>query len=132
VKFCKLALFLALVAACLPVAAQSQNLRLNIPFDFNVAGQTMPAGHYVVKAGGSSSDGWTMSGDHASVLFTTRWVDSPGKAHAPSLVFLRAEGNRYFLVQIWNDQHSGYELWAPHVKPMVVAQGSPYVVVGTE
>lgn len=121
-KLCKFTLALALVAAaCLPAVAQSQ-MSLNIPFDFTVNGKTLPAGHYYVhETSGNGNSAWTIYGEHISAMTITDAVQSPVRAHPHSLVFVKA-GDRYFLVQIWNDSHWGRELRLPDMKPLVVAQ----------
>jgi hypothetical protein len=132
-KFCKVSLFLALlVAVCLPAAAQTEGLRLNIPFDFIVAGKSLPAGHYtVVPVFTNSSVTWCVSGEHASVMVNTNLVQSTQSAHNLSLVFLQSDGT-YSLAQIWDQEHSGRELLRSKQKQTMVAQGGKYVEVGAE
>ncbi len=123
-KLCKFTLALALVAAtCLPAVAQSR-MSLSIPFDFTVDGKTLPAGHYYVhETLGDDNSVWTINGEHNFAMIITNAVESPVKAHALSLVFVRA-GDRYCLVQIWNDAHSGHELQLSNMKGLVVAEGN--------
>jgi hypothetical protein len=110
-KFLKFSLFIALlVAACLPAAAQTQQLRLNIPFDFIVKGKTLPAGHYVAKRLGTIDD---------------------SVSHNLSLIFLKS-GDQYSLLQIWDGQHFGRELLRSNVKQTMVADNGTYVEVGAE
>jgi len=132
-KFLKFSLWMALlVAACLPAAAQTGQLRLNIPFDFIVKGKTLPAGHYVVKRLGTIDDSvWTLEGDQASAMFLTNPVESPKVSHNPSLIFLKA-GDQYSLQQIWDGQHFGRELPRSNVKQTMVAENGTYVEVGAE
>lgn len=133
-KFCKAGLFLALlVAACFPAAAQQvQELRLDIPFNFVVAGKTLPAGHYNLKRVLSDSNmAWTIDGDHKSVMVLTQAVQSAQKAHEPSLIFLKS-GDQYSLVQIWDAAHWGRQLPQSNVKQTLVAEGSEYVQVSAE
>ena len=132
-KFLKFSLWMALlVAACLPAAAQTGQLRLNIPFDFIVKGKTLPAGHYVVKRLGTIDDSvWTLESDQASAMFLTNPVESPKVSHNPSLIFLKA-GDQYSLQQIWDGQHFGRELPRSNVKQTMVADNGTYVEVGAE
>jgi hypothetical protein len=131
-KFCKFSLFLALcVAACLPVVAQTE-MRTDIPFDFIVAGKTLPAGHYkVAPAFGTDRPTWRIYNDHNSAMVLTEPVDSNQKAHRPSLVFLQADGV-YALLQVWQTEHQGRAVPVSNVKQTMVAQGSKYVEIGTE
>jgi len=130
-KFCKVSLFLALLAAvCLPAVAQT-GVKLDVPFDFIAAGKTLPAGHYaVVPARSMSRDAWLISNDHTSVMVLSNPVESPATAHNPSLVFWQA-GGTYSLVQIWDKEHSGRELLKSKNRT-VVADGGRYVQVAAE
>jgi len=132
-KFCKVSLFLALlVAVYLPAAAQSQ-IRLNIPFEFSAGGKSLPAGHYTVaRVDESDLATWRISNSQSAVIVLTNSLESPNKAHPPSLVFLCA-GDRYFLLQIWASEHSGQALLLkPKVTTIILAQGSKVVEVGAE
>jgi hypothetical protein len=124
-RLCKFTLALALVAAaCFPASAQSTKLILNIPFDFTVSGKTLPAGHYYVwETSTYDSDGWAIKGEHGGTLIMTHHLESPTRAHAFSLVFLRA-GDQYFLAQIWNAAHSGHELQVANMKSLIVAEAN--------
>jgi hypothetical protein len=106
----KVGLFGALlVAVCIPAVAQRQ-LQLDVPFNFVAAGTPLPAGSYKVSRGVDwNQSGWRLSGAHASVLLLTSPVESHGKAHRLSLVFVRT-GDSYSLVQIWPTEHLGREL----------------------
>ena len=132
-KFLKFSLFLALlVAACLPAAAQTQQMRLNIPFDFIVKGKTLPAGHYIAKRLGTIDESvWTLESDQAAAMFLTNPVESPKVSHNPSLIFLKA-GDQYSLLQIWDGQHFGREVLRTNVKQTMVADAGQYVEVGAE
>jgi hypothetical protein len=132
-KFLKFSLFIALlVAACLPAAAQTQQLRLNIPFDFIVKGKTLPAGHYIAKRLGTIDESvWTLESDQAAAMFLTNPVESPRVSHNPSLIFLKA-GDQYSLLQIWDGQHFGREVLRTNVKQTMVADAGQYVEIGAE
>ncbi len=132
-KLSKLSLCLALLfAACFPAAAQMQELRLNIPFQFIASGKALPAGHYTVRrVWAANSDSWQIVGANGSAKLTTFLVDSPKVEHAPSLVFLQ-QGDRYSLVQIWDSAHLGRQLPRSNVKKTMVAENSKYVEIGAE
>ena len=131
-KFLKLSLLLALlVAACVPGVAQTQQLRLNIPFDFMVKGKTLPAGHYILRRGTIDDDVWTIESGHGSAIFLTNPVESSNVAHGLSLVFLRA-GDQYALLQIWDEGHAGRELLLSHVQQTMVAQGTQVIEINAE
>jgi hypothetical protein len=131
-KFLKFSLLVAfLVAACLPGVAQTQQLRLNIPFDFMVKGKTLPAGHYIVRHGTIDDGVWTIESGHGSAIFLTNPVESSKVAHGPSLVFLKA-GDQYALLQIWDEGHAGRELLMSHVKQTMVAQNTQVVEINAE
>lgn len=119
-KFCRVTLFLALlVAACLPAVGQT-TLRVDIPFNFVVLGQSLPAGHYIVWRQTNSTINWYLSDNRTTLVMQTRLVDSSQKAHGPSLVFLRA-GGAYSLIQIWNGR-SGLDVPQQNVKQTLVSK----------
>jgi hypothetical protein len=132
-KLYKASLFFALlVSVCLTGVAQSQ-IRLNVPFEFSVGGKSMPAGHYrVARMDDNDQAVWRISNDHGAAIVLTNPVESPHKAHPPSLVFLWA-GDKYFLVQIWASEHAGQDLLLkPKVTTVILAKGSKYVEIGAE
>src|SRR5579864_8625589 len=100
-KLSKVSLFVflaLLVAVCLPAVSQAQ-IRLNIPFNFSVAGKSLPAGHYqVTKVFDGNSSAWRIAGDHGSMVMITNSVESPRTSHRPGVVFLKTAGD-YSLVR---------------------------------
>jgi hypothetical protein len=131
-KFCKVSIFLALLAAvCLPAVAQSQ-LQAKIPFNFSVAGKSLPAGHYrVTQVVAGEQNVWLVSGHKDGVMMLTNPVESRQKAHPLSLVFWHT-GTTYSLVQIWPKGHSGRALLLRStVKTTVLAEGARSVENGT-
>jgi len=131
-KFCKVSLFLALlVAVCFPAVALAE-MRLDIPFNFIAAGNSLPPGHYrVVPVFEHDRVGWRVYNDHASVMMLTYSAESPQTAHRPSLVFLQT-GGVYSLVQIWPEAHFGREVLRSNVKQTLVAEGGKYVEIEAE
>ena len=131
-KFCKVSLFLALfMAVCLPAVAQTE-MRCAIPFNFFVAGRSMPAGHYrVVRETGLNGDVWRIFTGHATLWTLTSSAESPRKAHRPSLVFLQA-GGVYSLVQFWPTAYSGRQVRRLKVRQILVAEEDKYVEIGAE
>ena len=134
-KFCTVSLFFALlVAVCLPAVAQTE-VRLDIPFNFIAAGQSLPAGHYtVVPVFHNDRAAWRISNDHDSVMVLTNSLESPQTAHRPSLVFFYA-GEAYSLVQIWPGGQFGRDVPRSNVKQTLVAQDGKdgkYVEIGAE
>jgi len=132
-KLGKLALCLGLlIAASFPAAAQMQEMRLNIPFQFVAAGRTLPAGHYTVsRVWVANNNSWQIVGSQGSAQLTTYVVESPKVEHTPSLIFLQ-QGDTYSLVQIWDATHFGRQLPQSSVKKTVVAQNTKYVEIGAE
>ena len=132
-KFCKFSLFVGLFAAvCLPAGAQTQTLKVNIPFNFVAAGKSLPAGQYRVTSLVQPDTAWVISNDQVGAVMLTSRVESPQKTHRPSLVFLQA-GGAYSLVQFWNEDHSGRDVPKANVKKTLVAdQGGKFVEIGAE
>lgn len=132
-KFCKVSLFFALLAAlCLPAVAQAQ-IQLNIPFNFFAAGKSLPAGHYQVERVLDGSEVWRIFNNRGqTMVFLTNSVLSLKTPHRPSLVFRNA-GTTYSLVQIWSTAHSGRDLpLRETVKTTLIADTDKYVVIDAE
>jgi hypothetical protein len=132
-KICKLSLFAAvLMGFCLPAVAQTMMV-VNIPFNFIAAGKSLPAGHYKIeRIQHDTSRSWlSISDDHVSRFMLTNPVESPKKAHHPSLVFLQA-GGEYSLIQVWSEGHFGRDVLKSKVKQTLVAEGAKYVEIGAE
>jgi hypothetical protein len=94
-------------------AAQAQtNVKADIPFDFVVGNQSMPAGEYTVVAQGSGSPAiWIRSEDgKATAVSLTNACVSADPSDKTKLIFHRLAG-QYFLSQIWTEGNSsGREL----------------------
>jgi hypothetical protein len=96
------------------VNAQSErNDVTNIPFNFVVGKNTLPAGDYVVKPNRRNSDTiWLLQSKdgHVSALFTTASVRASKTQKETKLVFNKY-GDQYFLSQIWTvGNNSGREV----------------------
>ncbi|MGA2457160.1 MAG: hypothetical protein ABSF85_06305 [Terriglobales bacterium] len=133
-KICTVSLFLALlVAVCLPAVAQTK-MGLDIPFNFTVAGKSLPAGHYTVgPAFGSDSTAWSICNDlKACAIVLTHAEASPLTPHRRTMVFLlTSEG--YALVQFWPTGSLGRDLVAPKVEHTLMAGGDKkYVEVSSK
>jgi len=94
------------IAASVSANAQSLNYRLtaNIPFDFSVGGEKLPAGKYWISRA-QQSNGDTVvqirSTDlHSNLARFTIPVLASAPAKNSSLVF-RRYGDEYFLAEIW-------------------------------
>lgn len=102
-----------LVVTAVPVMAQSQAMRVNVPFAFTIGDQVHPAGNYVVT---SSNDprGYILRGPTIAFV-STNSVDSKVE-HQPSLVFVKS-GEQYSLAQMWTEYgHLGHALFASSSK----------------
>ena len=101
-------LFAMLLAALLPVmsirsVAQNREMVADIPFNFTVCSQQMPAGKYKVRPMTSASSNLLLvrseDGDFAEIT-CTRDVQSSKRASEGKLIFNRY-GNQYFLTELW-------------------------------
>lgn len=123
-------MFLALlVAVCLPAVAQTR-MRLDIPFNFTVAGKSLPAGHYMVKPVFiSDSAAWSICNDQrACANVITREETSPLTAHRRTMVFMRT-GEGYALVQFWPTESWGQNLTVPRVEHTLMANHDRYAEI---
>ncbi len=86
---------------------------VNIPFDFYVAGKTLPAGEYVIQRSTLvSADGLMIKSKDAGagVFVLTTTVSANGRQPDSRLVFNRYK-DQYFLAQYWTSgEASGREL----------------------
>jgi len=90
-----------LVALGAPLSAQSLNLKANVPFEFMVSGQSMPAGDYTVAP--VTTLGSTIiriSNAESGVLAVVNRGDSE-RTGKSALIFHRY-GDQYFLSRIVN------------------------------
>jgi hypothetical protein len=95
-----------IIAASVSANAQTLQYRLtvNIPFDFSVAGEKLPAGKYWVKRA-QQSDGdmvvqISSADGHSNVTKLTIPVSAKEPVKNGVLIFNRY-GNEYFLSEIW-------------------------------
>jgi len=94
---------LLLALATVSTHAQSTNSIVTVPFDFKVAGKTLPAGEYIVRRSTQdSTEGLLIqrTDSRASAFVLTKSVQAGAKQEASKLVFHRY-GNQYFLSQVW-------------------------------
>ena len=104
----------ALATSAATSAQNSESLVVNIPFEFSIAGKTLPAGEYIVTRA-TQNDQTTMSIKNAngkgSALVMTKTVDANERQRQSRLVFNRY-GSHYFLSQVWTSgQEIGRELY---------------------
>jgi hypothetical protein len=82
----------------------SNRIRINIPFDFTVGNNKLPAGEYSIgRAQPSSGDTVLLISnvnEVANLLPLTNAAQSVEPKHADTLVFHRY-GDQYFLYQVW-------------------------------
>jgi hypothetical protein len=100
--FAMMGLFLML--AFVSVSAQSRGkIEINVPFDFSLNNQTLPAGAYSIKQLSQNSMLVESADGQTRVIAQTpgrvQW-DANEKAPQEKLVF-RQYGNQYFLAQVW-------------------------------
>ena len=96
-----IAMFITTVAVASAQAQNAPTVSVTIPFGFEVAGKTLPAGDYQLRMEGSRS---TLKIQNHDTLRTTFVTISPLQRtdiqNQSKLVFNRY-GNQYFLSQVW-------------------------------
>jgi hypothetical protein len=102
--------FLGLGLLMVVSAAQAQETRLkaNIPFDFVVGNQVLPAGEYMVASEGATDQVLVIRSNDSktAILALTNSCSSFKPSDTSKLVFHRLAG-RYFLSQVWGAGNSG-------------------------
>jgi hypothetical protein len=113
---CVSLLALSLVVSILAVAPASaksvDGLRAQIPFDFHVGEEMIPAGDYAVSAMSDNEVVLRISSDDgresATTLTNTKQAKLNSKS-SPRLVFHKY-GDQYFLVAVWGNEEMGRSL----------------------
>lgn len=81
------------------IYAQSNTIKAEIPFDFNVKNETYSAGEYTIKqsvADNGQSLVWTLNNDEKQIAILAMTTQSKEREDKPSMTFNRY-GNQYFL-----------------------------------
>lgn len=116
-RFTVLSFLLMLTAVT--VSAQSERIRVAMPFSFIVGQKTLPAGEYNLEPNREGSDYfWLLQNrdGHATVLFATDPVRASETQEQARLVFHKY-GGQYFLSQIWTPGgNAGRELPMPRLE----------------
>ena len=102
-----------------PLAAQTFRVTANVPFEFMVAGRSMPAGNYHIGNLGSNRTGAIqVSGDNSSVvLLANNTTASQNERAGQALLVFHRYGDRYFLSRIVDGRRdSGVEIPASHTE----------------
>ncbi len=99
IRYCLIITFCAFIAV---TSGFSQSMiAIDIPFNFEAAGMSMPAGHYSVRHFPNPNWILLVSGDQRSVATVPiQESQAPSAEENPKLVFHRY-GDRYFLTQVW-------------------------------
>jgi hypothetical protein len=115
-----------LLTAASSVYAQSQRIRINIPFSFAVGQKSFPAGEYTVEPNTKNSlNVWLLEGEQGkdAIVFTTNSVRSGRNNEESKLVFAKY-GDQYFLSQVWTaGDQNGRELNVTSSEKQLVQNG---------
>jgi hypothetical protein len=124
-----LAVALAAVAAH---ANPASGLKANIPFDFSVGGNTLPAGVYTVTPMSTSSVLLIRREDcRAGAMVRTDGMYAEQIQDQTKLVFHRY-GNQYFLAQVWTaGESNGREFPKSRAERELVKDRSKYLAKNT-
>jgi hypothetical protein len=103
---------LGLFFAISGVQAQDNGIKANVPFDFVVGNQVLPAGEYVVTAQGSANQAILIrSTDSKSAAMTITFSCASASPSKDTKLVFHTLGGRYFLSQVWAQGYSqGREL----------------------
>lgn len=103
---------LAVAPTAWPARAQSNSIKVSVPFDFLVDGERISSGNYYIShALSSSSQGlriWSADGDVNRRVATSRAISE--RPHSVRVVF-NVYGDRHFLSQVfWPGKVNGFQL----------------------
>ena len=108
-------IMLSVLGALTSISAHAQagkQFTVTIPFNFYVAGKTLPAGQYHVGRSTEDSEGLVLRGTdgRTGVFVLTRGIQTAEVQQQSKLVF-RRYGDQYFLGEVWISARSnGREL----------------------
>jgi len=96
---------LSVLVGSMAVAAKAQNggrmLVANIPFQFMVGNETLPAGEYTVRSVNSTTLQLQTRDGSASAVVQINYV--PGKKREQAVLIFNRYGNKYFFAEAWTD-----------------------------
>ena len=116
-----------LVTLTLPICAQSIHLKGDIPFEFSVRGQLLPAGTYTIEqrsSGAGQSEVMVLLDQSRTqkALFLVQPVPSSELPDQSKLVFTRIR-DRYILSQVWTtDSTQGLQVIKSRVERELIAR----------
>jgi hypothetical protein len=99
-----LVMLAAVAAVVAPVAARAESaIHANIPFEFAVAGVTLPAGnyHFEKQHNSKAMTVWSLDRHTRFIVLANPAYASP-RARIESRVVFNKYGNRYFLAEVWS------------------------------
>src|SRR3982751_211371 len=106
--------FLLTLAFASTHAQSNTNIIVTVPFDFKIAGKTLPAGEYIVRRSTQMSAEGVMirrTDSRAAVFVLTKSAQTGARPEDSQMVFHRY-GSQYFLSQVWTSGRSnGRELF---------------------
>ena len=117
---------LALFAAVGTARAQSPvNIRVQIPFDFYVGDQLLPAGEYTVRrAVAGANNTLVVAGRGEQAARQTSGIESSREAEATKLIFHRY-ADQHFLVSLWTEgERAGREFRPSKRERAIKAEGA--------
>jgi hypothetical protein len=103
-------------------AQESRRLKADIPFEFMVGDQTLPAGAYSVAPLLGQSDAGIMMRNAKSSAAAMRLTDSiRGCAHQAKLIFHKY-GHRYYLAEVWDATETGRQVHMSRSETAIVRE----------
>jgi hypothetical protein len=80
--------------------AQNHEVQANIPFSFNLNGQTLPAGHYTIKSDSGSPQILRLDDRKDSVYTVVMARPDANKSQQNNTIEFHRYGNQYFLSSV--------------------------------
>jgi hypothetical protein len=111
--------------------AQGDGVKVNVPFQFWVAGKTLPAGVYVFSARRDRMLVRNAEGDAAAMALVGNV--SGGATHRNGDIVFRCYGSQCFLSQLWNPtEDGGHQLVKSHEEEQAAKRepGAYFAVMG--
>jgi hypothetical protein len=129
--FSMLSLFVTLAAGSV-YAQSAMRLKVNIPFEFSVGNEALPAGEYTVRQRFQGHLVIQSADGSATKTFPTIGARASKTPNKSSLVFHRY-GDEYFLSRIWTTgDNTGHELFKSRAERELIRASSKLAKSATE
>lgn len=96
-----LCLIVTLAVTSAKAQSHSHFMRINIPFEFIIRGETLPPGSYIVKRGSDKPETLLLSSTDGGSRVYILTKNVRARSQSQSKLVFQQYGDQYFLSQVW-------------------------------